>query len=76
MKDLTNGIHFEIFSTFHSNTDRKPKWYWRLVARNGKIVADGAEHYASKSNVIRAINMLKRRCLFIESFRIVNLDGE
>lgn len=29
-------------------------WYWRLCARNGKVVADGSEGYASKSNARRA----------------------
>lgn len=32
------------------------QWYWRLrIIRNGKIIADGAEGYASKSNVKRAV---------------------
>ena len=31
------------------------QWYWRAVARNGRIIADGAEGYASKSNAKRAI---------------------
>ncbi len=30
-------------------------WYWRLVAPNGKVVSDGAEGYASRRNVQRAI---------------------
>jgi uncharacterized protein YegP (UPF0339 family) len=29
-------------------------WYWRLRAGNGKIVADGAEGYLTKSNAKRA----------------------
>lgn len=30
------------------------QWYWRLVAANGKIIADGSEGYASRSNAKRA----------------------
>lgn len=29
-------------------------WYIRFIAKNGKIVADGGEPYASKANAIRA----------------------
>jgi uncharacterized protein YegP (UPF0339 family) len=25
------------------------QWYWRLVARNGRVVADGAEGYSSEA---------------------------
>lgn len=34
--------------------DAKPKFYWRLVAANGKTIADGSEGYASRSNAKRA----------------------
>jgi uncharacterized protein YegP (UPF0339 family) len=29
-------------------------WFWRLKAKNGKIVADGAEDYSNRGNVQRA----------------------
>jgi uncharacterized protein YegP (UPF0339 family) len=29
-------------------------WYWRLVARNGRVIADSGEGYASKFNAKRA----------------------
>lgn len=35
--------------------EAKDGWRWRLVAENGKIVADGAEAYDSKSNAHRAV---------------------
>ena len=35
-------------------------WYWRLVARNGKTVADGAEGYASVSNARRAARRVQK----------------
>lgn len=44
-------MNFEIY-------DAKDGWRWRLRAGNGRIVADGAEAYDSKSNVKRAIHDL------------------
>lgn len=38
---------------------RQP-WRWRLEARNGKIVADAAEGYSTKSNLARAVRRLDR----------------
>ena len=35
------------------------QWYWHFEAANGRITADGAEGYASKSNVRRAIANVK-----------------
>lgn len=34
-------------------------FYWRLVAKNGKIVADGSEPYATRSNARRAAKRAK-----------------
>lgn len=42
------GPRFEVYK------DAKSEWRWRLVARNGRIVADSGEGYASKSNCERA----------------------
>lgn len=41
------------------------QWYWHLVAKNGRIIADGAEGYTSKRNVLRAVGRFKSltRCL-------------
>lgn len=35
-------------------------WYWKLVARNGRIVADGAEGYKTKSGVLKAIRRINK----------------
>lgn len=35
--------------------DKGGDWRWRLRARNGRIVADSAEGYASKRNAHRAV---------------------
>ncbi len=33
-------------------------WRWRLVSRNGKIIADSGEGYESKANARRAARRL------------------
>lgn len=40
---------------FQHYIDAKHQWRWRLVATNGRIVADSAEAYSSKGNIERAI---------------------
>jgi uncharacterized protein YegP (UPF0339 family) len=37
------------------------RWYWRLVARNGKIIADGSQGYSESQNARRAVLNLKKR---------------
>jgi uncharacterized protein YegP (UPF0339 family) len=37
---------------------KKGGWYIRIVAKNGKIVADGGEPYANKANALRATKRL------------------
>ena len=37
----------------------KKGWYIRIIAKNGKIVADGGEPYSSLSNVVRACKRLQ-----------------
>lgn len=41
---------------YRSSSEPAPtaKWYWRLVAGNGRTIADGAEGYSKKGNVLRA----------------------
>lgn len=34
--------------------DSAGHWRWRARARNGRVVADGAEGYASRRNALRA----------------------
>ncbi len=44
-----HAAHFEIYR------DTGGDWRWRLRARNGRIVADSAEGYASRRNVKAAV---------------------
>jgi uncharacterized protein YegP (UPF0339 family) len=41
----------------------KKGWFIRIRAKNGKIVMDGGESYASKANVKRAVHR------FVNAFR-------
>jgi len=36
-------------------SDKNNKWYWRAIARNGRIIADGSQGYSSERNVQRAV---------------------
>lgn len=47
------------------------QWYWRILASNKKIVADGSEGYSSKSNLLRAVKRLK--CLNFEFILVKEL---
>lgn len=37
----------------------KKGWRIRIIAKNGKIIADGGEAYSTKSNVVRACKRLQ-----------------
>lgn len=39
--------------------DAAAEWRWRLVARNGKIIADSAEGYDSRFNAERAVETVR-----------------
>lgn len=41
--------------TFHTFQDTSGGWRWRLVAENGRIVADSGESYTTEQHVWRAI---------------------
>ncbi len=50
---LENGA-FDLYE------DNAGEWRWRLLARNGRIIADGGEGYASRANGQRAIETVRR----------------
>jgi len=41
--------HFEVYE------DQAGEWRWRMVAGNGRVVADSGEGYSSKSGARRAV---------------------
>jgi uncharacterized protein len=46
-------MHFNLFK------DRAGEWRWRLVASNGKTVADSGEGYTTKANAQAGIASVK-----------------
>lgn len=55
------------FEVYQDNTGQ---WRWRLVARNGRIMADSAESYVSERNAIEGIHTL-RAGLWSKNVRVV-----
>lgn len=52
---------FEVFSNtrrYEPHAEDITRWYWRLRASNGKIVADGSEGYSSKSAAQKAVRRI------------------
>lgn len=46
---------------FKIYTDRKKEWRWRLIATNGRIIADSGEGYTRKDRCKEAVlNMITR----------------
>ncbi len=35
------------------------KWYWRLMSRNGRIIADGGQGYTRKEGAIKGLQVVK-----------------
>ena len=54
------GPAFEVYS------DSSGEWRWRLVARNGEVIADSAEGYSDKSGVAEAVDRVRRVAFFAE----------
>jgi uncharacterized protein YegP (UPF0339 family) len=44
---------------FHIYKDHKGEWRWRLVAANGKIIADSGESYTNKQACRDGIDLVK-----------------
>jgi uncharacterized protein YegP (UPF0339 family) len=47
-------------ATFELFEDAAEEWRWRLRHRNGNIVADSGQGYASRSNAVEAVTGVKR----------------
>ena len=62
---------------FEVYEDRGGKWRWRLIHRNGEILADGGEGYASRTGAIQGIQSVKRNGLNVDvEVQRVGLDDE
>ena len=51
MKTKTKNYRFVIYRA----NDDSGEWFWHLIHRNGKIVADGGESYKRKGSCIKAL---------------------
>jgi len=47
-------------SKFHIYKDKQSMWRWRLVASNGKTIADGSEGYVNKADCQHGISLVKQ----------------
>lgn len=54
--DTVSGslARFELFR------DRADEWRWRLVHRNGNVIASGGEGYTSKQNALKGLRSVRR----------------
>ncbi|EMA52791.1 MULTISPECIES: HVO_2922 family protein [Halococcus] len=50
----------ESLARFEVFRDRADEWRWRLVHRNGNVIADGGEGYASKQNALKGLRSVRR----------------
>ena len=53
-------MRFEVYE------DSEGQWRWRLIAGNGRVVADSAEGYARKRNAVRAAQAVRFPARFAE----------
>jgi uncharacterized protein YegP (UPF0339 family) len=61
---MKNKARFEVFErksgpTWLPRFLRKSRWYWRLRASNGEIVAVGSEPFVSVENAVRATETVR-----------------
>jgi len=53
--DLKEKTKPKRLAKFVIYADKKGEWRWRLVAKNGRTIADGSEGYATEGNCLRAL---------------------
>jgi uncharacterized protein YegP (UPF0339 family) len=54
---------------FRMYRDKRRLWRWRLKSPNGRIIADSAQGYKRKANVMKAIDIITRD-IFCGDYRI------
>ena len=45
---------------FEFYKDAAGEWRWRLRAKNGQLLANGGEGFASKANVVRSMKAVRK----------------
>jgi uncharacterized protein YegP (UPF0339 family) len=66
----TDPIEIESQAEFELYEDAAGEYRWRLVHDNGNIIADSGEGYASKSNVRRAMDSVRKHAEAADYLRI------
>ncbi len=66
----TEPIELESQASFEIFEDKAGEWRWRLVHDNGNIIADSGEGYASKSNIKRAMDGVRKHAAAADYLRI------
>ena len=56
---MSDADHEDYLAAFEVYRDAENEWRWRLVARNGKIIADSAEGYSSKMSALNAVDTVR-----------------
>lgn len=49
--------------TMHGYRDAAGGYRWRMIAPNGRIIADSGEAYKTEHGLIRAVRMITRRMM-------------
>jgi uncharacterized protein YegP (UPF0339 family) len=50
-------------------------WYWRLVSRNGRVLADGAEGYTRKASAERAAASFRNSMQSDQEIPVKTVEG-
>lgn len=53
---LRKGSKMPQFEVYKGKNGR---WYWRLMSRNGRIIADGGQGYIRKEGAIKGLQVVK-----------------
>ncbi|OYR58706.1 YegP family protein [Halorubrum halodurans] len=61
---IESGATFELFE------DAAAEWRWRLRHRNGNVIGDSGEGYASKSNATRALSRVREHVAAADYLRV------
>lgn len=49
--------------TFRVYSDKRGEWRWRLLAENGRIIADSAEGYNERHSAIQGVQLVRDNAL-------------
>jgi uncharacterized protein YegP (UPF0339 family) len=56
---MSDADHQDYLAAFEVYQDASDEWRWRLLARNGNIIADSAEGYSSKISALNGVDTVR-----------------